>query len=188
MIDLKIDKSWTLFLDRDGVINHEKKGDYIRNWNEFTFYEGVTAAIKKLSEIFGTIVMVTNQRGVGKGLMTVEDLANIHSTMQAEIVAASGRLDKVYYCSSTDNTCYERKPNPGMAFQAQKDFPSIDFSKSIMIGNKLSDMEFGRRAGIYTIFVETTNPEVPTTHPLIDLRFKNLAAATEHLQSLITKS
>jgi D-glycero-D-manno-heptose 1,7-bisphosphate phosphatase len=188
MIDLKIDKNWTLFLDRDGVINHEKKGDYIRNWDEFKFLEGVTEAIKKLSEMFGTIVMVTNQRGVGKGLMTVEDLTNIHSNMQAEIIAASGRLDRVYYCSSTDNTCYERKPNPGMAFEAQKDFPSIDLNRSIMIGNKLSDMEFGKNAGMYTIFVETTNPEVPTPHPLIDLRFKNLPEAAAHLQSLITKS
>jgi D-glycero-D-manno-heptose 1,7-bisphosphate phosphatase len=188
MNDLKIDKTWTLFLDRDGVINHEKKGDYIRNWNEFKFYEGVTEAIKILSQIFGTIVMVTNQRGIGKGLMTVEDLVGIHSNMQAEIVAASGRLDKVYFCSSTDNNCYARKPNPGMAFQAQKDFPSVNFNKSIMIGNKLSDMEFGRNAGMYTIFVETTNPEVPFPHPLIDFRFKDLSEAAEYLQSLITKS
>jgi D-glycero-D-manno-heptose 1,7-bisphosphate phosphatase len=188
MTKLSIDKSWTLFLDRDGVINEEKKEDYIRNWNEFKFYEGVTEAIKTLSAIFGIVVMVTNQRGVGKGLMTVEDLTNIHTQMHAEIIAASGRLDKVYFCSSTDNTCPERKPNPGMAFQAQKDFPSIDLSKSIMIGNKLSDMQFGKNAGMYTIFVETTNPEVPSPHPLIDFRFKDLPAAAKHLQLLITKS
>jgi histidinol-phosphate phosphatase family protein len=188
MIDLKIDKSWTLFIDRDGVVNHEKKGDYIRNWNEFKFYDGVTEATKILSEIFGTIIMVTNQRGIGKGLMTVEDLAKIHLNMKSEILAASGRLDKVYFCSSTDNTCYERKPNPGMAFQAQKDFPSIDFKKSIMIGNKLSDMEFGRNAGMYTIFVETTNPEVPSPHPFVDFRFKDLVGAANHLCSYITKS
>jgi len=188
MTNLNIDKSWTLFLDRDGVINHEKKGDYIRNWNEFKFYEGVTEAIKILSTIFGTIVMVTNQRGIGKGLMTVEDLTDVHTKMQAEITTASGRLDKIYFCTDTDNTCFERKPNPGMAFLAQKDFPSIDFSKSIMIGNKLSDMQFGKNAGMYTIFVETTNPEVPFPHPLIDFRFKDLHTAATYIQLVIIKS
>jgi len=184
----QIDKSWTLFLDRDGVINHEKKEDYVLNWSEFKFYDGVTEALKILSEIFGTIVMVTNQRGVGKGLMTIDDLNSIHTNMREEIIAASGRLDKIYFCSSTDNNCYERKPNPGMAFQAQKDFSSIDFKKSIMIGNKLSDMQFGKNAGMYTIFVETTNPEVPSPHPLIDIRCKDLLAAAKLVEAYIIKS
>lgn len=184
----QIDKSWTLFLDRDGVINHEKKENYILNWNEFRFYDGVTYALKILSEIFGIIIMVTNQRGVGKGLMSVEDLTDIHAKMQDAIIASSARIDKIYYCSSLDNDCYERKPNPGMAYQAQKDFPSIDLSKSIMIGNKLSDMQFGKNAGMSTIFVETTNPEVPSPHILIDLRCKDLLAAAQYIQQCIIKS
>ena len=82
MIDLNlIDKSWTLFLDRDGVINHEKKADYIRNWEEFAFYDGVLEALELLNDKFGVIVMVTNQKGVGKGLMTVDDLNRIHTNM-----------------------------------------------------------------------------------------------------------
>ncbi|MBS1670460.1 MAG: phosphatase, partial [Bacteroidetes bacterium] len=71
MISLQtIDKNFTLFIDRDGVINHEKKEDYILNWNEFKFYDGVKEAMKILNEKFGTIIMVTNQKGVGKKLMT----------------------------------------------------------------------------------------------------------------------
>jgi histidinol-phosphate phosphatase family protein len=184
----QIDNTWTLFLDRDGVINHEKKEDYILNWEEFKFYDGVTEALRILSGIFGTIVMVTNQRGVGKGLMTVEDLSRIHTKMQEVIVAASGRIDKIYFCSSMDNDCYERKPNPGMAYQAQKDFPSIDFSKSIIVGNKPGDMQFGRNAGMFTIFVATTNPEVPFPNPLIDLRCKDLPEVAQQIRSAITKS
>ena len=70
-----IDTSWTLFIDRDGVINHEKKEDYILNWNEFNFYDGVKQAMEIFNKKFGIIVMVTNQRGIGKGLMTENDLS-----------------------------------------------------------------------------------------------------------------
>ncbi|MDB5191222.1 MAG: family hydrolase [Segetibacter sp.] len=184
----EVDKSWTLFLDRDGVINEEKKEDYIKNWNEFKFYPGVKDALKTFSDIFGTIVMVTNQRGVGKGLMTAQDLTIIHENMLSEIASAGGRVDKIFYCPSLDNNCFERKPNPGMAHQAKKGFPQIDFSKGIMIGNKLSDMGFGRNAGLYTIYVDTTNPEVPSPHPQIDFRCSNLAAAAEYIKKVVTKS
>ncbi len=175
MLDLKnIDKSWTLFLDRDGVINHEKKADYILNWQEFKFYDGVTEALHILNNIFGTIVMVTNQKGIGKKLMSVDDLTNIHNNMLQTVAAAGGRVDKIYYCSDLEDASPNRKPNPGMAYQAKADFASIDFSKSIMVGNKLSDMGFGRNAGIPTVFLATTNPETPFPHPDIDARFNSL--------------
>ena len=69
MIDLnKIDNTWTLFLDRDGVINHEKHLDYIHTWDEFKFYDGVTEAIEIFAKKFNRIIVVTNQKGVGKGV------------------------------------------------------------------------------------------------------------------------
>lgn len=169
-----IDTSWTLFIDRDGVINHEKKEDYILNWNEFNFYDGVKQAMEILNKKFGIIVMVTNQRGIGKGLMTDEDLSSIHQNMTKEIVANNGRIDKIYYCTSLDNNHINRKPNAGMAHLAKQDFPAIDFNKAIMVGNKPSDMGFGRNAGITTVFVATTNPEVEFPNPLIDYRFNDL--------------
>lgn len=182
-----INKSWTLFLDRDGVINHEKKEDYVLNWGEFKFYDSVTDAIKILSAVFGTIVIVTNQRGIGKGSMTTNDLADIHQHMMKAITENEGRVDKIYYCDSIDNECYNRKPNPGMAFEAQKDFNHIDFNKSIMVGNKLTDMQFGRNAGMLTVYVDTTNPEVPSPDPLIDFRFKDLYSFALAIQPLIRK-
>ena len=169
-----IDKNWTLFIDRDGVINHEKKDEYILNWREFQFYDGVKEAMLIFGSKFGKIIIISNQRGVGKGLMTETDLSGIHHHMQKQIETAGGRIDKIYYCTSTDIKDPNRKPNPGMAFQAKKDFPSIDFSKTIMVGNKPGDMLFGRNAGIYTVFVKTTNPDHPLPYPDIDLAFDSL--------------
>jgi D-glycero-alpha-D-manno-heptose 1-phosphate guanylyltransferase len=175
ILDLKnINNNWTLFLDRDGVLNHEKKNDYIRNREEFIFYDGVKMAMKIFAEKFGKIFVVSNQRGVGKQLMTEDDLMIIHSFLRTEINASGGRIDEIYYCTAVDSKDPNRKPNPGMAFQAKNDFPETDLSKSIIVGNKPSDMLFGRNAGIYTVYLATTHPETPFPHPDIDLRFHSL--------------
>lgn len=183
-VDLKaIDKSWTLFLDRDGVINEERLGKYVLNWDEFDFMEGFPEAIKILSLIFERIIIITNQRGIEKGLMTEDDLADIHNKMQKEIEGVGGRIDKIYYCTNKDDKCYNRKPNPGMAFQAVKEFNKIDLSRSIMVGNKPSDMRFGRSAGMVTVFITSTNPQQPFPHPDIDFRFSSLYAFSQALES-----
>ena len=174
-LDLKkINKDWTLFLDRDGVINHEKELDYILNWNEFKFYDQVLEAIAICAKKFGLIVVVTNQKGVGKKLMSEDDLLNIHQELKKEVLKAGGRIDQVYFCSSTDDNHYSRKPNPGMAFEARKEFPEIEFNKSIIVGNKSSDMLFGRNAGMYTVYLTTTHPDQEIPHPHIDLVFPTL--------------
>jgi len=169
-----IAKEWTLFVDRDGVINEEKYQDYIYHYGEFKFMTGVKEAMKILSNHFGIIIMVTNQRGVGRGLMTEEALIEIQENMSKEIHAAGGRIDKMYYCTSNDNSHPNRKPNPGMALLAKSEIPGIDFSKSIMVGNTLSDMEFGKNAGMYTVHLRTTHPDITPPHPLIDLSYKDL--------------
>jgi len=175
MLDLRqVNKSWTLFLDRDGVLNHDKVGSYIFNTAEFKFYDGVTEALNKCSKIFGHIIIVTNQRGVGKGLMSELDLMDIHNKMLQDVEATGGKIDAIYYATSLDNSHPERKPHPGMALKAREDFPEIDFSKSIIVGNNLSDMEFGRNAGMHTVFMLTTQPDLPLPHPAIDLAFKSL--------------
>ena len=175
MIDLKkIDKDWTLFLDRDGVINHEKHEDYIHTWDEFVFYDGVKEAIKIFAVKFKYIIIVTNQKGVGKGVTKLEDLYDIHTNMQAEIEHAGGRIDKIYFCTELDESHPNRKPNPGMGLQAIKDMPDIDLSKALMVGNTIGDMEFGRNLGIKTIFLPTTRPEVDVTDDRIDAVFSSL--------------
>ena len=175
-LDLEaITSEWTLFLDRDGVINEEKVGEYVKHWNEFIFSKGVLEVFKKLSHRFGRIIIVSNQRGVGRGLMSEADLQSIHLEMQREVEIVQGRIDRIYYCTEKDDLCFFRKPNPGMAWQAVQDFPDIDLSKSIMVGNKPGDMRFGRAAGMFTVFVKTTNPNEPFPHPDVDLVFPTLA-------------
>jgi D-glycero-D-manno-heptose 1,7-bisphosphate phosphatase len=176
-----IDSTWTLFLDRDGVLNVEKENSYIFHYGEFNFYEGVREALKTCASVFGRIVIVTNQRGVGKGLMTAADLQDIHDRMIAEVVLNGGRIDRVYYADSLDNDHPLRKPQPGMAHSAKQDFPDIDLSRSIMVGNNISDMEFGRNAGMYTVFLTTTNPEQALPHPSIDMAFSSLYEFAKHL-------
>lgn len=94
--------------------------------------------------------------------------------MTNAIREAGGKIDAVYYATSIHNHHPLRKPNPGMALQARVDFPEIDLRRSIMIGNNISDMQFGRSAGMYTVFLTTTNKEIRLPHPDIDLIFNSL--------------
>jgi histidinol-phosphate phosphatase family protein len=175
-----IDSSWTLFIDRDGVINDEKHEDYIHTWEEFRFYEGVKEAFEIFNHKFGVIVIITNQRGVAKGLTKIEDLHHIHKNMKEEIEEAGGRIDNIYVCTEMESE--NRKPNPGMGLQAIKDFPEIDLSKSVMIGNTLSDMKFGRNLGVaINIFLPTTRKEVSLDHLDIDLVFDDLISVAKAL-------
>jgi len=106
--------------------------------------------------------------------MNEEDLLDIQQRMKATVEEAGGSIDKIYYCIATEPKHFCRKPNPGMAIQAKKDFPFIDLSKTIMVGNKLSDMQFGRNAGTYNVYLKTTHPGQPLPHPDIDLSFNSL--------------
>lgn len=176
--DLNIDKSWTLFLDRDGVINTRLIDDYVKHWIEFEFIEGVLPALKQLKDIFGTIVIVTNQQCIGKGIITVEDLELIHKNMLYEIDYMKGRIDKVYFSPYLNSENHPtRKPGIGMALAAKKDFPQIDFSKTIMVGDSMSDMEFGRNAGMKNAYVS----EKDVQSELIDFNFRSLLDFTNSL-------
>lgn len=179
-----ITPSWTLFIDRDGVINHEKHKDYIHTWDEFVFYTGAREALKILESKFKYIIVVTNQRGVGKGITKPENLFEIHRKMIKEIETSGGRVDAIYFCPELDDTHPNRKPNTGMGLQAKLDFPEIDFTKSIMVGNTLSDMQFGRNLNLAgNIFLTTTRHEVDVTDCRIDQHFPTLlhfAQAVSH--------
>ncbi|MCC8087702.1 MAG: HAD family hydrolase [Rikenellaceae bacterium] len=142
-----------LFLDRDGVINVHRQDDYVKTWKEFAFEEGVLDALSILGKFFDKIIIVTNQRGVGRGIMSEEELLSIHEKMCESIASHGGRIDAIYYCTDTDSTSPNRKPNTGMGLQAKRDFPKIDFARSYMAGDSHSDMEFGKRLGMKTILI-----------------------------------
>jgi len=178
--NLNIDKSWTLFLDRDGVINKKLENDYVKHWIEFEFIDGSIDAIKYLATVFGKIVVVTNQQGIGKRLYRIEDLELIHKNMLYEIAYHGGKIDKVYFSPHLHAENHPtRKPGIGMALNAKLDHPEIDFSKSIMIGDSMSDMEFGRNAGMKTVFISNEK----RTDPKIDYTFKSLNELVITLQN-----
>ena len=184
MINLKIiDNTWTLFLDRDGVINDEKHLDYIHTWDEFRFYDGVKEAIAIFAKIFNRIVVVTNQRGIGRGVTLLQNVELIHTNMIAEIENAGGRIDAVYFCADTEDESPNRKPNTGMGLQATKDFREIDLTRSIMVGNTISDMQFGRNLGVQTIFLTTNHPEVDLQDDRIDAVYNSLISFANALQN-----
>jgi len=172
---MKFDKSWSLFLDRDGVINKELPNDYVKNWSEFQFEEGALAALETLNLIFGTIVIITNQRGVGAGIMTEEALHFLHNQMITEIAAHKGRIDKIYFAPEEDRSHIHRKPNPTMGYEAKKDFNTIDFTKSIMVGNSISDMKFGRALGMKNIFIDEKKKYNGFKNEEMDFIFNSLA-------------
>ncbi len=172
----EVDNTWTLFLDRDGVINIESVGSYITNWSEFQFLDGVLDATSQLAHKFGRIVVVTNQRGVGRGIMSMDSLREINNNMVAAIAAAGGHVDKVYNCTAVHDSDHNRKPNTGMGLQAQQDFPEIDFKRSIMVGNSMSDMEFGKKLSMHTVFLTTKHEPVSLPHDLIDEQYPSLLA------------
>jgi D-glycero-D-manno-heptose 1,7-bisphosphate phosphatase len=155
-----IDASWTLFLDRDGVINKRKMNDYIRSADEFELLPMVGEALSLASSVFGTIVVVTNQQGIGKQLMTERNLSDIHAYCSELIEKTGGRIDRYYHAPELANTGGRlRKPEPGMALLAKQDFPAIDFERSVMIGDSDSDIAFGKQLGMKTVFVSHTNEQ-----------------------------
>lgn len=183
LTDLNIDKSWTLFLDRDGVINRRIIDDYVRNIDEFEFLESVPESIAKLANLFGVIVVVTNQQGIGKKWMTESDLESIHQHMVKSIEQAGGRIDKIYHCpmlKTEENNC--RKPLPAMGYAAKNDFPNIDFSKSVMVGDSISDMEFGKALGMFNVFI--TDEPRETDGKLTHIETTNLLNFTSLLHEI----
>lgn len=151
---LKFDKSWTLFLDRDGVINERIEGDYVCRWEQFRFLPDFLDSIKGLSDIFGKIIIVTNQRCIAKGLITEKELENIHANMLDRIGKTGADIDKIYFCPHEEyESCGCRKPETGMAIRAKEDFKDIDFLKSVMIGDSESDIKFGNKLGMTTVLI-----------------------------------
>jgi histidinol-phosphate phosphatase family protein len=175
-----IDNSWTLFLDRDGVINSFEKGKTIGSIKDFNFIAGSIEGIVMATQIFGRIIVVTNQQGVFTHEIDATDLEKIHFYIQDCVKAKKGKIDAIYYCpypSKWNPRC--RKPNPGMAIWAKQDFPEIDFKKSIIIGDSKTDMEFGANLGMFKILID--NQEINESIIQFDAKFNSLKEAISHM-------
>lgn len=157
--DWDIDSTWTLFLDRDGVINERIMGGYVTKPTEFIFLPEVKEAISQLSRKFNRIFVVTNQQGIGKGLMSERNLMEVHTYMNDEVYKSGGKIDKCYFATNlAEENSNLRKPNTGMAKLAKMEFPEIDFSRSVMVGDSDSDIAFGKKLGMKTVRVITVEP------------------------------
>ena len=173
-------KNWTIFLDRDGVINKKIINNYVKSYNEFVYIKKSLKGIAILSSIFSRIIIVTNQRGVGKGLFTENQLLLIHKKMIKNINKNFGRICKIYYCIDISDRSKFRKPNIGMGLDAKRDFPEIDFNKSLIIGDSLSDMNFGKKLGMQCFYINNTNSYKKNYN--YDLKFKSLYDSALYLK------
>jgi len=145
-----------LFIDRDGVINERIWNGYITKWEDFHFIDGAINALISFSEYFERIIVITNQQGIGKGLMTEQDVELIHQKLMQIISEEGGKIDAIYFCGDLKNKADNcRKPGIKMALRAQQDFPEINFKKSLMIGDTKSDMDFANNVGMTGILVKT---------------------------------
>ena len=152
--DKEFDRDWTLFLDRDGTINTRLIDQYVKTIEEFEFLPGALEALGVFNEHFKHTIVVTNQQGIGKDLMTHEDLHKIHEHMNKRVNEFGATIDEILYCphlAALDPSC--RKPLPGMAFQAKEIFPDIVFKNSVMVGDTESDIQFGKNLRMYTVLI-----------------------------------
>lgn len=144
-----------VFLDRDGVINEcASMHNYIKDWKEFVFIPGVERAIYRLNRADYEVFIVTNQRGVARGIMTLEMLENIHEKMKAQLKQFDAHITDIFICTHDLYECTCRKPAIGMFLQAERKYTYLK-TGSFMIGDSLSDIEAGKNYGISTILINS---------------------------------
>ena len=143
-----------VFLDRDGVIN-ENREDYVKSVDEFVFLPGALEAIAKLKKAGVAVVVVSNQAGVGRGLIDLGELDRMNRAMIEAVEEAGGSISALYYCPHRkDEGCGCRKPRPGLFLNAGADL-SLDLSNCFLVGDAETDVEAGQRAGCRTVLVLT---------------------------------
>jgi D-glycero-D-manno-heptose 1,7-bisphosphate phosphatase len=160
-----------VFLDRDGVLNRKQPpAQYVRSWEEFEWLPGALEALRLLREANYRIIVVTNQAGIARGMMTEADLLDIHRRMAADVRRTGGRLDAVYYCPHHwDEGCSCRKPKPGMLYEAQHTF-NLNLSRTPFIGDDERDAQAAADAGCPWLPVTPERPLLTVVRELIDTR------------------
>lgn len=152
MTDWGITRDWTLFLDRDGVLNELLPGNYVKHVGEWKWREGVLDSLTVLRKQFNYIFIITNQQGIGKGIMSALDLAIVHAGMNHDLKRVGVELNGVYYAPYLVKENHPwRKPGTGMLEGACKDHPEVDPTKSIFVGDSASDLKAGKAFGAKTV-------------------------------------
>jgi D-glycero-D-manno-heptose 1,7-bisphosphate phosphatase len=174
-------KRRTIFFDRDGIINKRIVGDYVKNIEEFEFNPEIFDIFRHIKTIGYLAILVTNQQGIGKNIMTENDLNVVHDFMQAGLKEKSGyQFNDIYFCPTLEeDQNYDRKPNPGMLYKAFDKW-NVDVDNSWMIGDSIKDAIAGKRANLRTILVgDFTSEECPQA----DKIFATLAEASDFIRT-----
>jgi D-glycero-D-manno-heptose 1,7-bisphosphate phosphatase len=179
----------TVFLDRDGVVNAKMpEGHWVTRWSEFHVLPGVVEAIAAMKRAGLRVVVVSNQRGIALGRFGGHDVEAIHNQFQEMLEASGTAVDGFYYCPHDRGQCNCRKPLPGLFEQALAASPGIRADTSLMIGDSKSDMEFGRRLGMMTVFIDgdpaLQKPGVEAARALADMQASSLLDAAQRLLAM----
>lgn len=152
-LNIKMNKA--IFLDRDGIINIERK-DYVKTVEEFVLIDGIFDAIKLIKDKGYLVIIITNQSAINRKIIDESDLQKIHDVLFKQAKKQNIKIDGIYFCPHIpDENCECRKPKPGMILKAAKEF-QIDLKKSIMIGDSNTDIEAAKQAGCNGILVKNT--------------------------------
>ena len=161
------------------------EGSYVTTWAEFHLLPGVPEAIASLNRAGMRVIVVSNQRGIALGKYSERDVEAIHANLQKLLQAEGAHVDAFYFCPHDKQACNCRKPLPGMFEQARREFPEINAAESVMVGDSLSDIEFGRRLGMKTVFIdgksERQKPGAHVAAEMADCRFPSLNEAVRAL-------
>ena len=156
-----------VFLDRDGVINEERK-DYVKTIKEFQIFDDVPKAIKQLKELGFKVIVITNQSAVNRGIITIETLNEIHVKLQEILKENDTSIDKFYFCPHRpDENCKCRKPNPEMLIKASQEY-NIDMKNSFMIGDSLTDIQAAHKAGCKGILLGKNQTLLQLVNSMVD--------------------
>lgn len=153
--DSKSSNGITIGLDRDGVINRDL-GTYVTTPSDFDPIPGSIEAVTKIRHLGYNIVIITNQGGIEKGIMTEADVDSVHEHM-IELLGEAGcpSIDAIYYSASSRKNDMYAKPNTGMFKRCEKENPHIKFSKGYFVGDKMSDLKAAVKIGAKPVLVRT---------------------------------
>ncbi len=182
-------KGPAIFIDRDGVINCRRPGDYVLDWSQFIFIAGMREALKQLSSLGLPMIIISNQAAVGKGLLDLESLREITAQMHRALAADGTVIAAAYYCThKPDANCICRKPKPELLYRAAEDF-NIELNRSIFIGDSHTDVQAALAAGCAPVLFgsDTFRQPTPPTNLLMARRATDVYTlvveylrATEH--------
>jgi heptosyltransferase II len=144
---------YTIFLDRDGTLNPDP--GYIKSPDQFELFPGVSEALARLKRAGARLIVVTNQSGIARGLLSRKDLDAVHMKLKRLLDGAGVTLDAIYFCPHhPDDRCECRKPNRGMIDQAVREC-GVNLDRSYLIGDHLRDIELAKRVGVRSVLVTT---------------------------------